>query len=301
MLGPQWLKAQARGRLSGIYFKTMLGALISLIPSYIISVVTSMMMLKGGYMAIASIALSAVLNVFVIEIFSVGFLRSLINIEVSYVDAVPEKKYDVNLILSGFQQNFKNTLKIVFLKNWYLFGWEILMVLPYILFFGIMGYLSNRPEIAELAAMVSQLLQSPTETMFMNIVTHITENCMYVSYMMSATSILSAVLIIPYIRKVYEYKMIDILLAENPEITRKEAFAKTREIMIGNRFKYFVLQISFIGLYFLMSIVTAIFNNELVYYIMLAVISPYIYTSYLEFRYEHKKMTERNKTGEECD
>ena len=53
--------------------------------------------------------------------------------------------------------------------------------------------------------------------------------------------------IVPGIVKHYEYKMIPYLLTENPEMTRKEAFAESKRLMKGNKWKAFVLDLSFIG------------------------------------------------------
>lgn len=46
--------------------------------------------------------------------------------------------------------------------------------------------------------------------------------------------------------KIYEYRMIPYLLAENPKIDKKEAFEKSKQMMKGNKWKAFVLDISFI-------------------------------------------------------
>ncbi len=51
--------------------------------------------------------------------------------------------------------------------------------------------------------------------------------------------------------KTYEYRMIPYLLAENPNIKRKEAFKLSKQMMKGNKWKSFVLDISFFGWYFL--------------------------------------------------
>lgn len=51
--------------------------------------------------------------------------------------------------------------------------------------------------------------------------------------------------------KTYEYRMIPYLLAENPAIKRKEAFAISKEMMKGNKWKTFILDLSFFGWNFL--------------------------------------------------
>ena len=58
-------------------------------------------------------------------------------------------------------------------------------------------------------------------------------------------------LIIPGIIKSYEYKMIPYILAENPNISRQEAFALSKQMMYGDKWNTFVLELSFIGWAFL--------------------------------------------------
>ena len=53
--------------------------------------------------------------------------------------------------------------------------------------------------------------------------------------------------IIPGIVKSYEYAMIPYLLAEDPEMSQEEAFAKSKEMMKGQKWNAFVLDLSFIG------------------------------------------------------
>lgn len=47
--------------------------------------------------------------------------------------------------------------------------------------------------------------------------------------------------------KNYEYKMIPYILAENPQTTSKEAFALSKEMMKGHKWKTFLLDLSFVG------------------------------------------------------
>lgn len=57
----------------------------------------------------------------------------------------------------------------------------------------------------------------------------------------------SLLLIIPGIAKAYEYRMLPYILAENPEISKDEAYALTKEMMTGQKWKAFLLDLSFIG------------------------------------------------------
>lgn len=61
------------------------------------------------------------------------------------------------------------------------------------------------------------------------------------------TFLWSLLFIIPGIIKAYEYRMIPYLLAENPDISMKEAFSLTRQMMTGDKANTWVLDLSFIG------------------------------------------------------
>lgn len=61
------------------------------------------------------------------------------------------------------------------------------------------------------------------------------------------TALWLLLLLIPGIIKAYEYQMIPYILAENPGISKKEAFALSKKMMYGNKWKSFVLDLSFLG------------------------------------------------------
>lgn len=70
------------------------------------------------------------------------------------------------------------------------------------------------------------------------------------------TTLWTLLFIVPGIVKSFEYRMIPYLLAENPEISMSEAFEISRQLMDGNKFDTFVLDLSFIlwniaGLFFM--------------------------------------------------
>lgn len=68
----------------------------------------------------------------------------------------------------------------------------------------------------------------------------------------------SLLFVIPGIIKSYEYRMIPYILSENPQITRKRAFELSKTMMRGNKWKTFVLDLSFIGWYILSGITLGI-------------------------------------------
>lgn len=57
----------------------------------------------------------------------------------------------------------------------------------------------------------------------------------------------SLLFVIPGIIKTYEYQMVPYLLAENPNLTKEQAFTLSKQMMTGNKWNAFVLDLSFIG------------------------------------------------------
>lgn len=95
------------------------------------------------------------------------------------------------------------------------------------------------------------------------------------------TSLWSLLFIIPGIIKAYEYRMIPYILAENPDMSRKEVFAKSKAMMTGNKWKAFVLDLSFIGWHILGFCTCGIV--ELFY------VAPYNFLADAELYHELKK------------
>ena len=60
------------------------------------------------------------------------------------------------------------------------------------------------------------------------------------------TFLWSLLFVIPGIVKGYEYRMIPYLLAEYPDMPMEDAFTISRNMMYGNKWKAFVLDLSFI-------------------------------------------------------
>ena len=61
------------------------------------------------------------------------------------------------------------------------------------------------------------------------------------------TFLWSLLFVIPGIVASFSYAMTDYILAEHPELTASEAINRSKEMMRGNRFRLFCLELSFIG------------------------------------------------------
>lgn len=65
------------------------------------------------------------------------------------------------------------------------------------------------------------------------------------------TFLWSLLFVIPGIIAQYRYSMAAYILAENPEMTAGEAITRSKELMVGNKLRFFCLGFSFIGWVFL--------------------------------------------------
>ncbi len=57
----------------------------------------------------------------------------------------------------------------------------------------------------------------------------------------------SLLLVIPGIYKSYEYRMVPYIVSEYPELSDKEVFARSKQMMMGQKLNAFILDLSFIG------------------------------------------------------
>ena len=69
------------------------------------------------------------------------------------------------------------------------------------------------------------------------------------------TVLWSILFIIPGIIKTFEYAMIPYILADDANISGKEAFKKSKQMMKGNKWRLFKLELSFIG-WFILCVLT---------------------------------------------
>lgn len=80
-------------------------------------------------------------------------------------------------------------------------------------------------------------------------------NQVCVMFMMSLFVCLwTLLLVIPGIIKQYEYRMVPYIIAENPEMGYKDALAKSKQMMDGQKMNAFLLDLSFIGWWLLSGI-----------------------------------------------
>ena len=93
------------------------------------------------------------------------------------------------------------------------------------------------------------------------------------------TYLWSLLFVIPGIIKAYEYAMVPYILAEDPNVTTANAFAWSKALMKGNKFRLFKLQFSFIGWHFLCLFTLGIGELFLTPYIQAATAEFYVQVS----------------------
>ena len=81
----------------------------------------------------------------------------------------------------------------------------------------------------------------------------------------------SLLFVIPGIIKSYEYRMIPYLMAENPNLSKEQAFALSKQMMMGQKWSAFVLDLSFIGWHILSAFTVGILE---IFYV-----APYIHAT----------------------
>lgn len=298
MLQTSFLKFYARNELKGEYLRAFVGALVVIIPAYLMSNIDTLALQMGIEWYGVSLLLSILSGIFVTEILNVSFIKSLLRMKPVKESLGDEKRYEPETVLSGFGENYFKTLKTTFVRQLYLFGWGLLGCIPILLFAGILAYLSTTPEIAELMNLLGQYQLSPSDDMALYIGNYIAEKCSYVIPLVTGTYILTFVFMIPAIYKNYEYIMIPFIIADNTGITTKEAFRKTREIMHGYRKTYFYIELSFILLTFIPALIMSVTMSVTLTFIATAAIEPYMKMTFLQFYKERNLMLKPDAEGE---
>ena len=85
------------------------------------------------------------------------------------------------------------------------------------------------------------------------------------------TALWSMLFLIPGIIKAYSYQMVPYILKDHPELSATETITLSRKMMDGNKWKAFLLDLSFIG-WLVLGVLT--FGLVLVFYT-----APYMYST----------------------
>lgn len=136
-------------------------------------------------------------------------------------DANPQ----LNELGRGFKPNYKNVALTMFLRDLYLWLWGLIGYVP--TFVGAMGLV------------------------FWFMMSEDSNAVIWFVIALVILMILTTLLCIPWIIKTYQYMLIPYILADNPDMPRKQVFELTKQMMMGNKWKAFELNLSFLGWYLL--------------------------------------------------
>ncbi len=201
--------------------------------------------------------ISAVVSIFIITPFSIGQNR--------FFTEAARGRMKLEEIFYSFingWSKYVNILKICFLKQLFLFLWGLLGI-------ALMAVLS-------FITMFSGLAVNPV--LIMNL--------------MPIWSIAMGVIAYaPVIIKTFEYFMIEYILADEPEITWREAAKKSKLMMSGEKIKTFLFLLSFIGWFFI---------GAMVFVIGVFFVMPYLQASFAQLYLKLKTKIQREGSQNDC-
>lgn len=235
--------------------------LLSVVACAIVSVVTGGMV-NFGVQRLQGINFATMSDIRVLAIYAVFGLMFLVGIGISIFVAAPLKvglkhfmlrsaDMDTNLdnLMYPFKNNYKNIVWVTFVKNLYITLWSLLGLVPMIIGFWKFG-LSEK--IAELLPMI----QNDSVSAAVSLTT-----------ISSGLVLLTVIFMIPAYIKELQYSLVEYILAENPDMPRGKAIGKSKEMMVGNKWGYVKLAISFFGWYVLANTACCIGNFLLLPYV----------------------------------
>lgn len=138
-----------------------------------------------------------------------------------FCDGLYNTEPSLGLMGKGFKENYKNVTKGMFLKDLYLWLWSLIWTIP------VVG-----------GAIVLVLLGENADN---------TGNAILFIVFLIIYLIVAVAAMIPYIYKTYEYLLVPYILADNPDMPGKEAITLSKQMMMGDKWNAFVLQLSFLG------------------------------------------------------
>ena len=160
--------------------------------------------------------IAVALSIFVVSPLDVGLKKFMT--ENSKSDA------PLDLLLSPFNNEYKNTVIVQFMKNLFIFLWSLPAIIPTV----IVGIYSD--SFIPLFEQVSQGSVLAASKAF------------GIVFVWIAVTLIFAV---PSIIKELQYVMVPYILADNPSSNWRSALSRSKEMMVGNKWAYIKLVLSF--------------------------------------------------------
>lgn len=286
MIDRKILKGRAKMVLSRSFF-------MSVVACAIVSIITGGMV-NFGVQRLQGLNLAAMSDIRIIAIYAVAGLMLLVGIGISIFVAAPLRvglchfmlrsaDMDTNLdnLMHPFRNGYKNIVWVTFVKNLYVALWSLLGFVPLIIGLWKFG-------LGQKLAELLPLVQNDSVSAAMSLMT-----------ISSGFVLLTIIFMIPAYIKELQYSMVEYILAENPDMSRSKAIGKSKEMMVGNKWAYVKLAISFFGWYVLANTACCIGNFLLMPYIEQTFAQMYLEISgqgkdYSEYDYQNPFVDFRN-------
>lgn len=156
------------------------------------------------------------LSIFVISPLQVGLKK--------FMTENAKSDAQLNLLLTPFAEDYKNIVIVQLIKNLFVFLWSFPAILPTVVMFLFIG------NIESLAQAVNQGSAVDAAKLLAIVFVWL---------------IFTLIFAIPSIIKELQYVMVPYILADNPNTEWKSALAKSKEMMVGNKWAYVKLIFSF--------------------------------------------------------
>ena len=291
MYNSAFYKLSAREQLKNNYLPAVLCAIVCMVPSYFVTKL-SLLALNMNISPTLTQLLSVIVQIFAVNILTVGFIRFLMKLtpreERSFAG------YDFDLVFSGYTMNFKRTLAATFLRWLKVLLWTLLAALPTIVGMALIIVTVPAEALENLVRMWMLAGNEPSNENILMFARVIEATLPHISRYIWLWLVATVLLIIPLIRKSYSYAMISYIMAEYPDMTAKEAFRRSRDIMIGYRWRFFTLQLSFILFIILISLSFTLTGSLILYCLAQAILLPYQFMTYSRFFKQRNEVIEYN-------
>ncbi|MDD6735352.1 MAG: DUF975 family protein [Clostridiales bacterium] len=248
------LKDRAKITLSRSYFMILIACVI----------VNTVSTIGAGIMSgrIQDLNFSSMSYIRILAVFAVISLLGLIMLAVSIFITAPLNvglKYfmlqnelgDSRLdnLLFPFRTEYKNITFTLFMKNLYIFLWSLLGLIPISIALWQFGLFDK------LTVLVQQINRESIKA------------ALSLSGVMLVLLLFTLIFSIPAIIKELQYSMVSYILADDPDIEWKVAISRSKEMMVGNKWAYVKLIISFLPWYIIANLFCCIGSMLLTPYI----------------------------------
>jgi len=201
----------------GISTKRLNGFNLSQFPHYkVVAIYTTVSLL--GLIAI-------IVSIFVLEPLKVGLKKFML--ENSRANA------ELNVLMIPFQKQYKNVVLVTFVRKLFIMLWAIIGLIPTIVFF--IAYTHS----VSLQSLIWQVEEKSIMAALLFFL---------IIFTWSAATVIFS---IPAIIKTLQYSMVSYLVADNLNINWKTALNESKEMMVGNKWGYVKLVLSFVPWYIL--------------------------------------------------